>query len=107
VELTHHRLEPTGTMDITLGNDDLEPGTAIGGDARRCDPADPADRREGRRRPRLRDQALANDFDDFERGKQNAVLNATLQVKDINDLILQKMLDEQDHRRLGSAGGPR
>lgn len=45
-----------------------------------------------------RGQALANDFDDFQRGKEAAVISAALEVKDVNDLILQKLLDDQDLR---------
>ncbi|WP_217913853.1 type I restriction endonuclease subunit R [Miltoncostaea marina] len=43
----------------------------------------------------LRAQALGNSFEDFERGKQDVLLEATLQVKDINDLVLQKLLDDE------------
>ena len=46
----------------------------------------------------LRDQALANDFDDFKRGKESTVIGATLDVKDVNDLVLQKLLDDEDVR---------
>jgi len=46
----------------------------------------------------LRAQALGNIFEDFERGKEDVVINATLQVKDVNDLILQKLLDDDDVR---------
>jgi type I restriction enzyme R subunit len=39
----------------------------------------------------LRAQAIGNTFEDFERGKEDVLINATLQVQDINDLILQKL----------------
>ncbi len=46
----------------------------------------------------LRDQALVNDFYDSARGKDALVIGATLEVKDVNDLILQKLLDDEDLR---------
>lgn len=46
----------------------------------------------------LRDQAVANDFDDFQRGKEALVIGATLEVKDVNDLVLQKLLDDEHLR---------
>jgi type I restriction enzyme R subunit len=46
----------------------------------------------------LRAQAIGNTFEDFELGKEDVVINATLQVKDINDLILQKLLDDDEVR---------
>jgi type I restriction enzyme R subunit len=46
----------------------------------------------------LRAQAIGNSFEDFERGKEDVVLNATLQVTDINDLVLKKLLDDEQVR---------
>ncbi len=43
----------------------------------------------------LRAQAVGNSFADFERGKEDVLINATLQVKDVNDAILQKLLDDE------------
>jgi hypothetical protein len=39
----------------------------------------------------LHAQAIGNSFEDFQRGKEDVILNATLQVKDVNDLILKKL----------------
>jgi type I restriction enzyme R subunit len=46
----------------------------------------------------LRQQAMANEFEDFERGKEAVVIGATLQVRDVNSLILQRLLDDEDLR---------
>jgi type I restriction enzyme R subunit len=46
----------------------------------------------------LRAQAIGNSFEDFERGKEDVILSATLQVQDINDLILKKLLDDESVR---------
>lgn len=46
----------------------------------------------------LRAQAIGNSFEDFERGKEDVILNATLQVQDIKDLILKKLLDDESVR---------
>ncbi|MDQ3608334.1 MAG: hypothetical protein M3459_05465, partial [Actinomycetota bacterium] len=46
----------------------------------------------------LRAQAVGNSFADFERGKEDVLINATLQVKDVNDAILQKLLDDETVR---------
>jgi type I restriction enzyme R subunit len=47
----------------------------------------------------LRAQAAGNPFEDFERGKEDLLINASLQVQDINDLILQKLLDDEGVRK--------
>jgi hypothetical protein len=47
----------------------------------------------------LQAQAIGNTLEDFERGKEGVLLSATLQVKDINDLILQKFLDDESVRK--------
>jgi type I restriction enzyme R subunit len=47
----------------------------------------------------LRAQAIGNNFEDFERGKEDVILNATLQVQDVNDLILKKLLDDETVRQ--------
>lgn len=44
----------------------------------------------------LADQAKANAFEDFERDKQNLVVGATLQVKDLNEKFLGQLLDDED-----------
>jgi type I restriction enzyme R subunit len=46
----------------------------------------------------LRAQAVGNSFEDFARGKEDVLIDATLQVKDVNDLILQKLLDDEHIR---------
>lgn len=46
----------------------------------------------------LRAQALGNRFADFERGKEGVLIDATLQVKDVNDAILQRLLDDETVR---------
>jgi len=46
----------------------------------------------------LRAQAIGNSFEDFARGKDDLVINATLEVNDINDLILKKLLDDDSVR---------
>ena len=43
----------------------------------------------------LRAQAIGNSFDDFERGKEDILISASLQIKDVNDLVLQKLLDDE------------
>ena len=46
----------------------------------------------------LRAQALGNSFEDFERGKEDILINASLQIQDVNDLVLQKLLDDERAR---------
>jgi type I restriction enzyme R subunit len=46
----------------------------------------------------LRAQAVGNSFEDFARGKEDVLIDATLRVKDVNDLILQKLLDDEHVR---------
>ncbi|MEA2442538.1 MAG: type restriction enzyme subunit [Thermoleophilaceae bacterium] len=130
VELTHYRLDETGTTKIGLGSEDVDPLSAIhgdgtgsprgaaeipmgllgelvelfnerfGADLTDADAVRPIQHiidklsEEGG----LREQALANEFEDFERGKEALVIGATLQVKDVNDLILQKLLDDEELR---------
>ncbi|MFN8133127.1 MAG: type I restriction endonuclease [Solirubrobacteraceae bacterium] len=128
VQLTHFRLEELGTTHIELGEDETAPLSAITGDGTGAGGgeipmgllgelvelfnerfgADLTDADAIRpiqhivdkvaEAAGLRDQALANDFDDFERGKDALVIGATLEVKDVNDLILQKLLDDEDLR---------
>lgn len=47
----------------------------------------------------LQAQAIGNSLEDFERGKEGVLLNATLQVKEVNDLILQKFLSDPQVRK--------
>jgi type I restriction enzyme, R subunit len=129
VELTHYRLEETGTTAIALEGGD-KPLSAISGDGSGSprgageipmgllgELVDLFNERFGAQltdgdavRPiqhiidkvaedeGLRHQALANEFEDFERGKDAVVIGATLKVKDVNDLILQKLLDDEELR---------
>jgi len=46
--------------------------------------------------PGLSAQAVANTFDDFRRGKQQAVIDATLDVKGVNDKVLPALLDDEE-----------
>ena len=46
--------------------------------------------------PLLRDQALSNDAEDFEAGKQGAVVNALLAVQGINETVIRRSLDDDD-----------
>jgi type I restriction enzyme R subunit len=128
VRLTHYRLDEIATESIGLDDSDPEPLKAVGGDGTGAKSGDVPmgllselvalfnDRFSAELsdadavRPiqqvidkvgedeGLRDQALANDFDDFNRGKESVVIGATLDVKDVNDLVLQKLLDDEDVR---------
>lgn len=43
----------------------------------------------------LADQARANEFEDFERDKRRLVVGATLRVRDLNERVLGKLLDDE------------
>lgn len=128
VDLTHYRLEEVGTESIKLGGDDTDPLTAIfgegegrkvgdvplgllgelvalfndrfGADLSETDAVKPIQQVLDKvaENEALRDQALNNDFDDFERGKEALIIGATLNVQDVNDMVLRKLLDDEDVR---------
>jgi type I restriction enzyme, R subunit len=126
VELTHYRLEETGTQTLTLGDGELDPLTAIrgdgtgagatgqipmgvlgelvesfnaryGGDLSEADVIKPLEHivqrvvdHEG-----MAEQAKANDLDDFKRGKEGLLIDATLDVQDISGKLLQTLLNDE------------
>jgi type I restriction enzyme R subunit len=46
--------------------------------------------------PHLRDEAQSNDLEDFEAGKEGAIVNALLAVQGINDTVIKKSLDDDE-----------
>jgi len=129
VELTHYRLEDQGATRLKLGTEEPEPLSAIGGDGTgRGEIELPMgllgelvelfNERYGEQlsdadliRPMqqivervsaedgLREQAVGNDFDDFIRGKEGMVVDATLDVKGVNDELIKRILDDAEFRQ--------
>lgn len=130
VELTHYRLQEVGTTSLTLGEDEVEPLTAIRGDGEgggrgqgqlpmgilaevvesfnerydadltEADVLKPLEHildrvvaTEG-----LREEAQHNERDDFKRGKDNLLIDATLDVQDISGKLLQALLSDESLR---------
>lgn len=54
--------------------------------------------------PGLTEQVRRNPYEDFRRGKDGAVLDAALDVRGINELFIQKFLDDEDLRERVSEG---
>ncbi|MGI8523326.1 MAG: type I restriction endonuclease subunit R [Nocardioides sp.] len=134
VDLTHYRLESTGTQDLPLTSDGVEPGVAIRGDGTGTPRApgevpmsllielvDLFNARYGAQlseqdliRPTQHivdrvaategsaQQARQNEYDDFRRGKDADVLDAALDVKNINDVFMREYLDDTDLRATAS-----
>jgi hypothetical protein len=46
----------------------------------------------------LAEQAKANEFEDFKRDKEGLLIDATLDVQDIQDKLLQALLNDEDMR---------
>jgi len=136
VDLTHYRLERTGTADLALTSEGVKPGQAIrgdgtgsprapgeeqlsflgevvdvfnaryGADLSEQDLVRPAQHMVDRvaAEPGLTEQVRRNPYADFRRGKDGAVLDAALDVRGINELFIQKFLDDEDLRERVSEG---
>lgn len=48
--------------------------------------------------PEFADEAHANEFEDFNRGKDQEVIKAIVEVQDVNDHLLKALLDDDDFR---------